>query len=603
MPLASQRSRDAAAAVAAQRLSSSRPLYAVSLRVALSQLLQPCSLCQSDTLASSVTKVSSGASQPTHTDVASDFESQLNDPLTEAVEAQSAETTRLSAEPQEASDHKTQWLTRHFVAQVRAHFEAALGSSSPADGQQEAGSGEDEGNESSGEAEERLKYQRALCQAALYWAIALLLSAECFLFPPPTKQPAAQTPADCSHHPSKSSGSSSGPSVPDSDATDRCKVESVSADDVVRGKPFSNDFALTTALSLYELLKRGACFHGQILRLLCWSAEALFALDILIRVSPSIATHMLPKILAWLDERLSFRLKWESSCSSRTGDGIGQECSASAAQTSSSVGDTLEHAIERIASGPLSSLVRCNLPNWVASGRLCSSSQHLQQTRLLALLLRCPKVLVSSSRLLAACALPAKAAADGASGGAQGSVRGTAPKPSQEGKDAKAAAEAEASVQHQICAETARQLLVALDDLRDVLIPNAAKKNIHNASSSTQGEQVDFRFGSEVEKMILAAHLPPHLRWVASSSQHTSARSQEVAERPAENSCCWAFAAPDFPAPEGAPNKAAVYIYATVKVGSSARLRVAQEMEKCVWNAGYSYDITYSANYQSAIDC
>lgn len=312
-------------------------------------------------------------------------------------------------------------------------------------------------------------------------------------------------------------------------------------------------------------------------------------MDIIIRVSPSIATHMLPKILAWLDERLSFTPKWESPRSNRTEDGQTQECSAPAVQTSCSVGDTLEQAIERIAFEPLSSLVRCNLPNWVASGRLCSSSQHLQQTRLLALLLGCPKVLVASSRLLAACALPAKAAADGASGGAHGSVRGTAPKPSQEGKDAKVAAEVEASVQRQVCAETARQLLVALDDLRDVLIPNVAKKNIHNSSASTQGEQVDFRLGSEVEKMILAAHLPPQLRWVASPSQQTSARSQEVAERLAENSCCWAFAAPDFPAPEDAPNKAAVYIYATVKVGSSARLRVVQEMEKCVRNAGYSH--------------
>lgn len=242
--------------------------------------------------------------------------------------------------------------------------------------------------------------------------------------------------------------------------------------------------------------------------------------------------------------------------------------------------------MHHIRTGSLSVLFTCPLPNCLVRGRICSQSEHLNRVRLLALLLRGPRVLLGCSRLLVACVMAPSTANGGCGGDGSGSMRGTAPVNKLEGENAKAAAEVEASLQRRLCAETVDQLLVAMKDLRSVLIPSAQNGEPRQPSLTPHQKEGGIEGLNEAEKMILAACLPPVLRWAAAPSRHALAGSQKgrgdafPSYRSAAQNFSWAFAGTQILADEGAPRKAALYILATIQVSEDAGTGSSGQPEK-----------------------
>lgn len=192
----------AAAAAAARRLSSDRPLFAVSLSTAVSQLLKLTPTPESTACCSpSSIPVSCASSQAGRGALGVDglppedrtFGRATGDP-------QHKQNTHVDAGQEVNHTLQAQWLTRRFIAQVRAHFEAVLAASP----QEEGEAAEDGGEEASaceGKEKEIIMYQRSVCTAGLRWGLLLLLSAESALLTEPAHQQTPQSPAK--GHPNK----------------------------------------------------------------------------------------------------------------------------------------------------------------------------------------------------------------------------------------------------------------------------------------------------------------------------------------------------------------------------------------------------------------
>ncbi|CDI75369.1 hypothetical protein, conserved [Eimeria praecox] len=527
----------AAAAAAARRLSSNRPLYAVSLSTAVSRLLQPTPTPESASPCSPFPTPSSSSSSQTGNGALRLERLRAQDrPLGQAAEGpQREQRTRVATDQEVTEQLQAQWLTSRFVAQVRAHFEATLAASSQ-EGGEEAQDGGEEAQASEGEEEEKSRYQRSVCTAALNWGLLLLLSAELALLSEATPPPMPQASANGSPGRQNESCFSSQKSCLEAEVVNCNQQDNAeSADTVLR--------------------------------------EALFAFEIIVRVSPATATRVLPKILEWLDWGLSGR-GGQHPILSEGAEADSQQVHDVNAVLQNAEADAwespLERRVQQIRAGFLSVLFTCPLPNCVASGSILSPSEHLNRIRLLALLLRGPRVLLECSRVIAACVMPPKEAKGVCESDGSGSIRGTAPVAKLEGDNAKAVTELEASQQRRLCAETVGQLLAAMKDLRAALFPDA-QADEPRQTLALQQKYGDIESLGEVEKMILAACLPPMLRWVFSPSQHTTQRSQTghpsvlPANKSLENSIIWAFAETHLLATEDTPRKAALYILATIQ--------------------------------------
>ncbi|CDJ29109.1 LOW QUALITY PROTEIN: uncharacterized protein EMH_0003010 [Eimeria mitis] len=428
----------AAAAAAARRLSSSRPLFAVSLSTAVSQLLQLTAIPESVSLGSPSQFPSSFSSSQVEDDaLGSDNLTAEDGPSGHAAENQQPHPVARAATDQEVTEtFQTQWLTARFIAQVRAHFETTLAASSEEDGEVAENGGEET---QASEEEEAVRYQRAVCTGALRWGLLLLLSAEPALLN--QQAPRLASPTTPRESPEQQSDSY-----------------------------FSSEMRRPQAEALSGNRHDNAESADAVLR------EALFAFEIIVRVSPSMATRILPKVLEWLDWGLSGTGGHHPLLSEGTEASNKQIhiLDAHLQHMEAVSGECpLERRVQQIRKGSLSALFTCPLPNYVASGCISSTSEHLNRNRPL------------SGTLLLNC----------------GSLEGL----------------------------------------------------------------------SDVEKMILAACLPPVLRWVAAPSQHNTAGGQtgggsaSSASIYPEHNFSWAFVGTHCVAAESAPRKAALYILATIQ--------------------------------------
>ncbi|CDJ47726.1 hypothetical protein, conserved [Eimeria brunetti] len=528
----------AAAAAAVRRLGSDRPLFAVSLSTAVSQLLQltPIPESAADCCPS---QIPSFCISPRAGDDAIESDSLRAEDKPVFGRAggnqQREENTLVDTDQKGTDARQMQWLTGRFIAQVRTHFEATLAASCEKEGEAPASGGE-EAQVSEGEEEETIKHQKAVCSAAFNWGLLLLLSAESALLAEPTPQLTPKTTAEGS--PNQQNKSLYSPEI------SRLEAEAV--------KSNQNDKAESA---------------DSILR------EALFAFEIVIRVSPLTATRVLPKVLEWIDWGLS-RTRGHHALPSGENETDTEHIRflVDALQNAETGGweGPVERRAQQIRRGSLSALFSCPIPNCVASGRIFNPSEHLSRVRLLTLLLRGNRVLLGCSRVLAACVVSPRGARGVCEGDSSNCMRGTAPENKIEGENTKAAAEAEASVQRQLCAETVGQLHAAMKDLRAALFPGAHTEQ-HQLSRTLQLEHGEIESLSRAEKMILAACLPPVLRWVGAPLQHSTGGSQAgngsaaSTDRYTKQNFSWAFAGTDFSAAEDAPQKAAVYLLATIQ--------------------------------------
>lgn len=188
----------AAAAAAARRLGSSRPLFAVSLSKAVSQLLRPTPGSESTAYCStSSTLSSSTTSQARDAGLMADTLREEDGPLGQTVDNKPPERRTHVAKAAVSETVQTHWLTGRFIAQVRAHFEATLAALYSEKGEAADGGGE-EAQSGEGEVEETIKHQRSICTAALHWGLLLILSAESALLTEGASQLSPRTPAKVS---------------------------------------------------------------------------------------------------------------------------------------------------------------------------------------------------------------------------------------------------------------------------------------------------------------------------------------------------------------------------------------------------------------------
>lgn len=162
-----------AAAAAVRRLGSSRPLYAVSLHAALSQLVQ-----FSATFAGKhCSEPSSGSCVPRVPPAARDTRPNASEATSLPIQSTLAQERAVgSLDVAEQAAPTRVWLTRQFVAQVRAHFQAALQEASVAH-YSSTDPASDLG-ECTEEEQQAREYAEALSRAALHWGLLLLLAAE-----------------------------------------------------------------------------------------------------------------------------------------------------------------------------------------------------------------------------------------------------------------------------------------------------------------------------------------------------------------------------------------------------------------------------------------
>ncbi|KAL8427939.1 hypothetical protein Efla_003453 [Eimeria flavescens] len=458
-----------AALTAARRLGSSRPLYAVSLCTATSQLLcstASCSECNQSqrTCMTSCSRDSQdsccnsdGAAHPT------------SSPKPNAGSHRGAHELGEDAD----STFVGQWLTGQLVAQVSAHLEAAAHEVGARRADSEGGS-----EECYGAVDDVRRYDEALCRAALQWGLLLLLASEhCFMEVQPNGGSLVHSKSRCSQdvHIRQNEGCAASfkPSV-DQDDGKRCEGTAVQADTAIR--------------------------------------EALSAFEMILWIMPPMASRVLPNVIAWLAAGLLHSLGRQERVESpkaKLGQ-LGPFCPHKCATASSK--DPAEFAAENLRFGQLSSLIRSTLSDCQASGPLERPLVHLQRARLLSLLLRGPRVLTCCSRLLAACALPPR------KGGREGTrssltwVPLTAPQQPTEGQEgADSVFKAEADVQEQLCGETAEVICTAIHDLRSALFSSPCE--VANNGDAACTIQNNLRFPYAAERSLLAAFSHPQVRW------------------------------------------------------------------------------------------
>lgn len=304
-------------------------------------------------------------------------------------------------------------------------------------------------------------------------------------------------------------------------------------------------------------------------------AEAIAAFEIIIRLSPPTSAWMLPRLVAWFDAALCYALN-ERRSSGQVKTWLKQEV-----QKIDDIQLVVKHTgrvdvavlvAQRIKRGFLSELVSCTLGGCVAAGPLCKPEEHLQQLRLLALLLRGPQVLRASSRLLAACAVPLATAEDDALETVGFSTRGTVPRHAVEGENGEGVTEAEAEVQKRVYAQTVKSLRIALQFLKNALFPGAQDAAVLKELTAAKcTPQCNFQSDRTVEETFLAAVSPPQLRWLPGSSVRSAARNTPGIdpaafsnEQPEEAECCWTFDTDSVPS-EDTPRKLALYVLGSVK--------------------------------------
>lgn len=309
-------------------------------------------------------------------------------------------------------------------------------------------------------------------------------------------------------------------------------------------------------------------------------AEALNAFEMILRVSPPVATRALPKVLAWLDAALSStlsRCQHRRQLESSNDQEVHYSCGNQQASDLIACEDVAGFVAQHIKLGPLSALVSCTLGNCVAAGPLRRSAEHLRRLRLMALLLRGPLVTRCCSKVLAACAVPPLNAGGDVIGGIGGYMHGTAPRPTEGGEAVKAATEAEADLEQQLCTQTARVICIALQCLGDAVIPSTQEAVSVGALTTDRTQRYDIHFDETVERALSAAFLPPQLRWLPDASAHTAAGIVPISDFGLPSNgvreeawCHWAFADDDSAVLEDTPRKAALYMLGSMKASCSS---------------------------------
>lgn len=225
-----------AAAAAARRLGCSRPLYAVSLNKALSQLLRLNAACPQNGQLQPSCGSHVRQRVPTDCGVGSDITQREG----ASVSASSLAPQALASLTVELDEATTagRWLTGKFVAQVRAHFEAALlECASPHDDTRGTGSAYD-----SVECDARQRYLETFSQAALQWGLLLLLAAEPSLFSEVTNHNAGGRHESPDQHSERAPYSLGAPAstleqtVSEHEVADGSEDNTESADAAVRGE-------------------------------------------------------------------------------------------------------------------------------------------------------------------------------------------------------------------------------------------------------------------------------------------------------------------------------------------------------------------------------
>ncbi|KAL8448183.1 hypothetical protein Emed_003930 [Eimeria media] len=476
-----------AALAAARRLGSSRPLYAVSLSTALSQILHP-----------RAAHPGGETAEPTW----GTSRSEGLRPVDVHVSSAEAVTSFDVCPPQEAAGRHgegsaalmRQWLTEQFVAQVGAHLEAALQESDLSKSDARGSSSEcDSAEASDAGAENSRRYTQAMSRAALQWGLLLLLAVEHLLH--------RRTRQDT--HPPMNPNS-----TPEAD---RSEVE----DAVDAQKPITSMHAVGSSSGI-------AAPADSVIR------EALAAFEVMFRASSEAATRMLPNIVAWLDAGLLALVEEREAVAPSEANVVqvgedrrhGQQVKHGAARLD------LEYLVSQLPpGGSLSALVTSSLGDCQASGPIRRPVEHLQRTRLLGLLVRGPRVLMCSARLLAACAVPAIGIDGNVATSAPNWMPGTVPQHTKEHESSEAASKMEAEVQHRLCSQTANVICSAIRNLREALIPNVPKA----ASDCVPlvAPQAVLRFPERIEKTLLTAFLPPSLHWVPGSELSSSLDATE----------------------------------------------------------------------------
>ncbi|XP_026194266.1 uncharacterized protein LOC34621506 [Cyclospora cayetanensis] len=555
-PVSVQPPRAAAAAAAVRRLGSPSPLYAVSLSVALSRLLRVKLAGRTD-----ADGEEGGCEVPIEhpssksEDVAPPEGAFRGSAASQTSSAAHSVGGDLADTVKEAQARSKPLLTGHFVVQVRAHFERALlACDADATEGEEADTADTANARELPEEEEQLRYREALTEAALLWSLVLLLAAE---------------PALLAARAEASSEQGSSPAL---------HALACSSPPHFRGGGVKTASSTEAAI---DGSSRADVDVDTVMR------EALAALEMILRVSPPAAARMLPAVLEWLDAALDFGDRRESPPLQEAHHGrdnsevrcLSGEAPSWEASTVLPKGPPLEDAFASLgASKPPSTRFCCVLGESLSLppplGPLRRRMQHLQRVRLLSLLLRFPRVLRASARLLAVCAEHTPTVEKGASeqAPASPSLRGTTPEVEGEGGEIpKAATELQANAQRRICSHQAKALCAALRDLAEVLFPGAEKVGAL-AASHTRYDACN-GCSKATEELLVAALLPPQIRW--SPGREVASPASESLTKIADSSrsnkiltaaYTWTAAAKSGAgAPEDAPRKAALHLLASIK--------------------------------------
>ncbi|KAL8271033.1 hypothetical protein Esti_005018 [Eimeria stiedai] len=526
-----------AAFAAARRLGSSRPLYAVSLSTALSQLLLPLTAHPG----SITTKPTWGASCPEG----------LRPEDGHGGNAEAVLPTEVCS-PQEGGGRRGensssasmgQWLTGQFVAQVGAHLEAALHESNPSESDSRGCSSECGSAEAShAEAEDVRRYTQAVSRAALQWGLLLLLAVEHLLYrqrSPDTHLPLQpKSPPEVSRCEAKEAMDSQN-SITSMHAVDSSSGIAAPADSVIR--------------------------------------EALAAFEVVFRVSPAVATRVLPNIVAWLDAGLLALVEEPKAVRPSPPNVIqlGEEQRPEQEVYHDAGWDPAVLVSQLLPGARLSALVTSSLGDCHASGPLRKPVEHLQRTRLLGLLLRGPRVLRCSARLLAACAVPAVRSDGGVANSELSWMPGTVPQHTQEQDTSEAASNVEAEVQQRLGSQTAKVICFAIQNLKDALVPS-----VHRAAFDCVerlAPQASLRFPERIEKTLLTAFLPSCLRWLPSSGMGPSLDATEpplpvIEGTPSEEPNAWVFACKSVEVTNETLRKVALQILQSTKASYDLRI-------------------------------
>ncbi|KAL8448737.1 hypothetical protein Emag_003863 [Eimeria magna] len=450
-----------------------------------------------------------------------------------------------------------QWLTGQFVAQVGAHLEAALHDSDLSKSEARGSSPECDSAEAFDAAvRDSRRYAQAISRAALQWGLLLLLAVEHLLYKRTRRDPPPHPKSTPAIYGCEVEGAvDSQKPVTSTHAVDSSSGIAAPADSVIRGEGQVDEKPAAA-----EILTFSFCVRMRHL-----AAEVLAAFEVIFRASPAVATRVLPNIVAWLDAGL-LALVEERKAVTPSGANVVQlgEDHTHGQQAYHGARWDLECLVSQLPPGGcLSAVVTSSLGYCHASGPIRRPVEHLQRTRLLGLLLRGPRVLMCSARLLAACAVPPSRIDGSVATSAPSWMPGTVPQHTEEHGASEASFKVEAEVQQRLCNQTAKVICYAIQNLRDALIPN-----VHKTASdcvALLAPQSDLRFPEKIEKTFLRAFVPSCLRWLPGSKLGPSDDATE----------------PYLPLIEGTPSEELnewVFVFKTVDVTNETLRKVALQI-------------------------